>query len=159
MIVIGGIPVTIHQRRAGITVPYDVIVADYDGETMYVPIDADDDETHWIVEDYPDGWMYVIDEDGYGSMDMEFDVDEMGQGVSLSARVGAITVSGQKFYVVQRDYVPEIESYAVTSKWNGNSGSALMDCHGNASNDDHASPVACLRIFGNGQSNLSGTRS
>ena len=123
MIVIGGIPVTIHQRRAGITVPYDVIVADYDGETMYVPIDADDDETHWIVEDYPDDWMYVIDEDGYGSMDMEFDVDEMGQGVSLSARVGAITVSGQKFYVVQRDYVPEIESYAVTSRWNTVGGS------------------------------------
>ena len=123
VIVIGGIPVTIHQRRAGITVPYDVIVADYDGETMYVPIDADDDETHWIVEDYPDDWMYVIDEDGYGSMDMEFDVDEMGQGVSLSARVGAITVSGQKFYVVQRDYVPEIESHAVTSRWNTAGGS------------------------------------
>ena len=123
VIVIGGIPVTIHQRRAGIAVPYDVIVADYDGETMYVPIDADDDETHWIVEDYPDDWMYVIDEDGYGSMDMEFDVDEMGQGVSLSARVGAITVSGQKFYVVQRDYVPEIEPYAVTSRWNTAGGS------------------------------------
>ncbi|MBQ3340765.1 MAG: leucine-rich repeat protein [Kiritimatiellae bacterium] len=123
VIVIGGIPVTVHQRRAGIAVPYDVIVADYDGETMYVPIDADDDETHWIVEDYPDDWMYVIDEDGYGSMDMEFDVDEMGQGVSLSARVGAITVSGQKFYVVQRDYVPEIESHAVTSRWNTAGGS------------------------------------
>ena len=123
VIVIGGIPVTIHQRRAGIAVPYDVIFADYEGETMYVPIDADDDETHWIVEDYPDDWMYVIDEDGYGSMDMEFDVDEMGQGVSLSARVGAITVSGQKFYVVQRDFVPEIEPYAVTSRWNTAGGS------------------------------------
>lgn len=123
VIVIGGIPVTIHQRRAGIAVPYDVIFADYEGETMYVPIDADDDETHWIVEDYPDDWMYVIDEDGYGSMDMEFDVDEMGQGVSLSARVGAITVSGQKFYVVQRDYVPEIEPHAVTSRWNTVGGS------------------------------------
>ena len=123
VIVIGGIPVTIHQRRAGISVPYDVIFADYEGETMYVPIDADDDETHWIVEDYPDDWMYVIDEDGYGSMDMEFDVDEMGQGVSMSARVGAITVSGQKFYVVQRDFVPEIEPYAVTSRWNTAGGS------------------------------------
>lgn len=124
VIVIGGIPVTIHQRSAGIAVPYDVIVADYGGETMYVQIDADDDETHWIVEDYP-VWVYVdeADEDGYGSMDMVFDVDEMGQGVSLSARVGAITVSGQKFYVVQRDYVPEIEPYAVTSRWNTAGGS------------------------------------
>ena len=124
VIVIGGIPVTIHQRSAGIAVPYDVIVADYGGETMYVQIDADDDETHWIVEDYP-SWVYVdeADEDGYGSMDMVFDVDEMGHGVSLSARVGAITVSGQKFYVVQRDYVPEIEPYAVTSRWSTAGGS------------------------------------
>lgn len=124
VIVIGGIPVTIHQRSAGIAVPYDVIVADYGGETMYVQIDADDDETHWIVEDYP-AWVYVdeADEDGYGSMDMVFDIDEMGQGVSLSARVGAITVSGQKFYVVQRDYVPEIEPYAVTSRWSTAGGS------------------------------------
>ena len=123
VIVIAGVPVTVHQRRAGISVPYDVIVADYDGETLFVSIDADDADTHWIVEDYPYDWMYVIDEDGYGSSDMEFDVDEMGQGVSLMARVGVITVSGQKFYVVQRDFVPDIEPRSVTARWNTAGGS------------------------------------
>ena len=118
IVVIAGVPVAIHQRRAGISVPHDVIFADYDGETMFVPIAADDDDTHWIVEDYPDDWMYVIDEDGYGNMDMEFDVIEMGQGVSLSARVGVVTVSGQKFYVVQRDFIPGVEPREIDAKWN-----------------------------------------
>ena len=121
-VVIAGVPVVIHQRRAGISVPHDVIFADYDGETMFVPIAADDDDTHWIVEDYPDDWMYVIDEDGYGNMDMEFDVIEMGQGVSLSARVGVVTVSGQKFYVVQRDFVPGVEPREIDAKWNAAGG-------------------------------------
>ena len=121
-VVIAGVPVAIHQRRAGISVPHDVIFADYDGETMFVPIAADDDDTHWIVEDYPDDWMYVIDEDGYGNMDMEFDVIEMGQGVSLSARVGVVTVSGQKFYVVQRDFVPGVEPREIDAKWNTTGG-------------------------------------
>ena len=122
VIIIAGIPVTVHQRQAGITVPYDVIFADYDGEEIYVPIDADDD-THWIVENYPEDQIIVMDENGYGSSDIALYILEMGQGVSLSARVGAITVSGQKFYVVQRDYVPEVKPSVVTSKWNTASGS------------------------------------
>ena len=113
VIMIAGVPVTIHQRRAGVTVPYDPIIADFGGETLYVPIEADDEDTHWIVEDYPDDWMYAIDEDGVGSTDMELDIDEMGQGVSLASRVGAVTVSGEKFYVVQRDFIPTISPHSV----------------------------------------------
>ena len=108
VVMIAGVPLTVNQRCAGISVPYDPIIADYDGETLFVPIDADDNDTHWVVESYPEDWMYAIDEDGYGSTDMELDVDEMGQGVSLVARVGVVQVSGKKFYVVQRDFVPAI---------------------------------------------------
>ena len=125
VIVIGGIPVTIHQRRAGITVPYDVIFVDfYQGNgDLSVPIYADDDDTHWVVEQYPLDQIIVLDENGYGSADLHLSVMEMDPTRSLWAQVGAVTVSGQKFYVVQRDYVPEIEPYAVTSRWNTVGGS------------------------------------
>ena len=122
VIMIAGAPVTIHQRRAGVSVPYDPIIADFDGETLFVPIEADDEDTHWIVEDYPDDWMYAIDEDGVGSTDMELDVAEMGQGVSLASRVGAVTVSGERFYVVQRDFVPTISPRSVSARYNSSGG-------------------------------------
>ena len=125
VIVIGGIPVTIHQRRAGITVPYDVIFVDfYQGNgDLSVPIYADDDDTHWVVEQYPLDQIIVLDENGYGSADLHLSVMEMDPTRSLWAQVGTVTVSGQKFYVVQRDYVPEIEPHAVTSRWNTVGGS------------------------------------
>lgn len=125
VIVIGGIPVTIHQRRAGITVPYNVIFVDfYQGNgDLSVPIYADDDDTHWVVEQYPLDQIIVLDENGYGSADLHLSVMEMDPTRSLWAQVGTVTVSGKKFYVVQRDYVPEIEPHAVTSRWNTVGGS------------------------------------
>ena len=116
VVMVAGVPVTVVQRRAGISVPYDPIFVDYDGETIFVPITADDDDTHWIVEDCSDGWMYAIDEEGFGDGDLELDVSEMGQGVSLQARVGTVTVSGQKFYVVQRDFDLSVSPQSVSAR-------------------------------------------
>ena len=121
VIMIAGVPVTIHQRRAGVTVPYDPIFAEFDGETLCVPIEADDEDTHWIVEDYPYAWMYAENEEGVGSTDWELDVDEM-QGFSLASRVGAVTVSGERFYVVQRDFIPTISPRSVSARYNTSGG-------------------------------------
>ena len=98
-----------------------------DGETLYVPIDADDDDTHWVVEDYPDDWMYAIDEDGYGDTDLEIDISEMGQGVSLMSRLGAVTVSGQKFYVYQRDFNLSISPASVAARANSQNGTLTIE--------------------------------
>lgn len=122
VVMIAGVPVTVVQHRAGISVPYEPIRADYDGETLYVPINADDESTHWVVEDYPDDWMYVIDEDGYGSGDLELDISEMGLGTALQSRVGAVTVSGEKFYVYQRDFDLTVSPVAIAARANASSG-------------------------------------
>ena len=127
IVMIAGVPVTIVQRRSGISVPYDPIFAAYDGETLYVPIEADDEDTHWIVEDYPDTWLYAIDEEGYGSTDMELDVTEMGQGVSLQSRIGAVTVSGQKFYVYQRDFALSVSPKSITARSNMPGGTITVE--------------------------------
>lgn len=122
VVMIAGVPVTVVQRRAGISVPYEPIRADYDGETLFVPIDADDESTHWVVEDYPDDWMYAIDEDGYGSVDLELDISEMGLGTALQSRVGKVTVSGEKFYVYQRDFDLTVSPVAIAARANASSG-------------------------------------
>jgi uncharacterized repeat protein (TIGR02543 family) len=127
VIMIAGVPVTVVQHRAGISVPYEPIRADYDGETLYVPIDADDEGTHWIVEDYPDDWMYAIDEDGYGSFDLELDVSEMGLGTALQSRVGAVTVSGQKFYVYQRDFDLTVSPVTIAARANAQNGTIVVE--------------------------------
>jgi len=127
IVMIAGVPVTIVQRRSGISVPYNPIFAAYDGETLYVPIEADDEDTHWIVEDYPDTWLYAIDEEGYGSTDMELDVTEMGQGVSLQSRIGAVTVSGRKFYVYQRDFELSVSPKSITARSNMPGGTITVE--------------------------------
>lgn len=127
VVMIAGVPLTIVQRRSGISVPYDPIPAAYDGETLYVPIEADDEDTHWIVEDYPDTWLYAIDEEGYGSTDMELDVTEMGQGVSLQSRIGAVTVSGQKFYVYQRDFELSVSPKSIVARSNMPGGTITVE--------------------------------
>lgn len=157
VIIIAGVPVTIHQRRAGVTVPYAPIIASFGGETLFVPIGVDDEDTHWIVEDYPDDWMYAIDEDGVGSTDMELDVDEMGQGVSLTSRIGAVTISGEKFYVVQRDFIPTISPRSVSARYNTSGGAIQVNTEDGIEYWESASDADWITIAGTGNGVGNGT--
>lgn len=122
-ITIAGLTYTIRQGGTGIFLPETVFIAAFDGsEMLEIPVEADDEDTHWTVNIIQNlqGDALFPDSEGFGSDPLCVFVGECLQ--EAFSQIGIIEISGQRAYIVQRDFDLWITPTSTNFNWRGGTG-------------------------------------
>lgn len=122
-ITIAGLTYTIRQGGTGVFLPETVFIAAFDGsEMLEIPVEADDKDTHWTVDIVQNlqGDSLFPDFEGFGSEPLCVFVGECLQ--EAFSQIGIIEISGQRAYIVQRDFELWISPTSTNFNWRGGTG-------------------------------------
>ena len=93
-------------------------------------------------------WILPVDEEGVGSGTLEMDVEEGPHGVVMFSRMGEVTVSGRKFYVVQRDFELLLDKSQITVNSKSQSGTLAVTTEESVGNWDVLTDVDWIMLAG-----------
>ncbi len=122
-ITIAGLTYTIRQGGTGVFLPETVFIAAFDGsEMLEIPVEADDEDTHWTVDIVQNlqGDPLFLDFEGFGSGTLCVFVGECRQ--EAFSQIGIIEISGRRAYIVQRDFELWISPASTNFTWRGGAG-------------------------------------
>lgn len=125
-ITIAGLTYTIRQVGTGVFLPETVFIAALrDCDDVEIPVVANDSETHWtveIVQDLHGGGLIPYSYDGIGSRPLGVIVVDCSSVLEAFSQIGIIEISGQRAYIVQRDFELWITPTSTNFTWRGGVG-------------------------------------